>query len=217
VWDATEAARKLLSTVYRVQQMSGFGFGAGHVVDVLRGKFTDKVSQRGHQTVSTFGIGADLSETQWRAVLRQLMAIGAVEVDAQAFNTLKLTEAARAVLKGEVLVQLRVTAAPATGRKARRVPSTPAKGAAVALDPQAQGSFAALKAWRAEVAKAHNLPAYVIFHDNTLAAIAQSAPQTLADLQGISGIGARKLEAYGAAVLAVLELPSVAACVEDDV
>jgi ATP-dependent DNA helicase RecQ len=217
VWDATEAARKLLSTVYRVEQMSGFGFGAGHVVDVLRGKLTDKVSQRGHQTVSTFGIGADLSETQWRAVLRQLMAIGAVVVDAQAFNTLKLTEAARAVLKGEVSVQLRVSAAPAAARKSRRVAAPAAQGAAVALDAQAQASFAALKAWRAEVAKAHNLPAYVIFHDSTLAAIAQCAPQTLTDLQGISGIGARKLEAYGAAVLAVLELPSVAVSVEDDV
>jgi ATP-dependent DNA helicase RecQ len=211
VWDATEAARKLLSTVYRVQQMSGFGFGAGHVVDVLRGKLTDKVSQRGHQAVSTFGIGADLSETQWRAVLRQLMAIGAVVVDAQAFNTLKLTEAARAVLKGEVSVQMRVSAAPAAARKSRRVSVPSTSGATAALDAQAQGSFAALKAWRAEVAKAHNLPAYVIFHDSTLAAIAQCAPQTLADLQGISGIGARKLEAYGAAVLAVLVVPSLVA------
>jgi ATP-dependent DNA helicase RecQ len=205
VWDATDAARKLLSTVYRVQQMSGFGFGAGHVVDVLRGKLTDKVTQRGHKAVSTFGIGADLSETQWRAVLRQLMAIGAVEVDAQAFNTLKLTESARAVLKGEVPVRLRASELPTHTRKSRRAASErPVAKAAVALDDVAQASFMALKAWRAEVAKAHNLPAYVIFHDATLAAIAQSAPQSLEDLQGISGMGERKLAAYGSAVLEVV-------------
>jgi ATP-dependent DNA helicase RecQ len=205
VWDGSEAARKLLSTVYRVQQMSGFGFGAGHILDVLRGKVTDKVTQRGHEAVSTFGIGADLSETQWRAVLRQLLAMGAVEVDAQAFNTLKLTEAARAVLKGEVAVRLRASEPAAHTRKARRgAVVRPVAKAALTLEADAQASFVALKAWRAEVAKAHNLPAYVIFHDATLAAIAQSAPQSLEDLQGISGMGARKLAAYGAAVLEVV-------------
>jgi ATP-dependent DNA helicase RecQ len=205
VWDGSEAARKLLSTVYRVQQMSGFGFGAGHIVDVLRGKVTDKVTQRGHEAVSTFGIGADLSETQWRAVLRQLLAMGAVEVDAQAFNTLKLTESARAVLKGEVPVRLRASEPATHTRKSRRgTVARPVPKAALALTPDAQASFTALKAWRAAVAKAHNLPAYVIFHDATLAAIAQSAPQSLEDLQGISGMGARKLAAYGAAVLEVV-------------
>ena len=205
VWDGSEAARKLLSTVYRVQQMSGFGFGAGHIVDVLRGKVTDKVTQRGHEAVSTFGIGADLCETQWRAVLRQLLAMGAVEVDAQAFNTLKLTEFARAVLKGEVVVRLRASEPATHTRKSRRgAAARPAAKAAVDLAPDAQASFLALKAWRAEVAKAHNLPAYVVFHDATLAAIAQNAPQSLEDLQGISGMGARKLAAYGAAVLEVV-------------
>jgi ATP-dependent DNA helicase RecQ len=211
VWDATDAARKLLSTVYRVQQMSGFGFGAGHVVDVLRGKVTDKVTQRGHESVSTFGIGADLTETQWRAVLRQLMAIGAVEVDAQAFNTLKLTESARAVLKGEVPVRLRVSEPAKNARKARRGAASAVVKEALALEADAQASFMALKAWRAEVAKAHNLPAYVIFHDATLAAIAQSAPQSLQDLQGISGMGERKLAAYGAAVLEVVAAGGVTA------
>ena len=212
VWDGSEAARKLLSTVYRVQQMSGFGFGAGHIVDVLRGKVTDKVTQRGHEAVSTFGIGADLSETQWRAVLRQLLAMGAVEVDAQAFNTLKLTESARAVLKGEVVVRLRASDPAIHARKARRSGATrPVAKAALALTADAQASFMALKAWRAEVAKAHNLPAYVIFHDATLAAIAQSAPQSLEDLQGISGMGARKLASYGAAVLEVVASGGVTA------
>jgi len=205
VWDATDAARKLLSTIYRVQQMSGISFGFGHMMDILRGKVTDKVTQYGHAALSTFGIGADLSETQWRAVLRQLIAISAVAVDAQAFNTLKLTDASRAVLKGDVPVRLRVSLAQATERKSRRGSSTSAAAKApLDLDAAGQNRFAALKAWRFEVAKAHNLPAYVIFHDATLAAIAQCAPQSLDDLQGISGIGARKLEAYGEAVLAVV-------------
>ena len=103
VWDATDAARKLLSTIYRVRQMSGISFGAGHLLDILRGKTTDKVVQFGHERLSTFGIGADLSETALRGVLRQLLAIGAVTVDAQAFNTLQLTDASRAVLKGCLL------------------------------------------------------------------------------------------------------------------
>ena len=204
VWDATDAARQLLSTIYRVKKMSGFGFGAGHIIDILRGKTTDKVTQRGHQAVSTFGIGVAVSEAQWRSVLRQLLAIGAVVVDAQAFNTLALTEASRSVLKGEVPVKLRVAQAKSTERKLR--PRTPAVagGSPAPLKPAAQARFAALKAWRAGVAKEHNLPAYVIFHDATLHALADAAPQSLNDLQGISGIGARKLEAYGAAVLAVV-------------
>ena len=204
VWDGTDAARKLLSTIYRVQQMSGFSFGAGHIMDILRGKPTEKVTQRGHDTLSTFGIGADLSEQQLRGVLRQLIAIGAVTVDAQAFNTLQLTDASRAVLKGEVPVQLRASVSTPAERKARR--SSPAASVKVpaSLDAEGQERFVALKAWRAEVAKEHNLPAYVIFHDATLSAIAGRAPQTLADLQGLSGIGAKKLEAYGEQVLAVM-------------
>jgi len=205
VWDATDAARKLLSTVYRVQQMSGFGFGAGHIVDILRGKVTEKVTQRRHETLSTFGIGAELSETQWRAVLRQLLAIGAVAVDAQAFNTLALTEVSRAVLKGEVPIRLRTSAPKAAARKPRRTSSVPAPKVAAVLDSAEQQRYAALKAWRAEVAKEHNLPAYVIFHDATLVAIAQTAPRSRQELQGISGLGVRKLEAYGDAVLGVIE------------
>jgi len=205
VWDATDAARKLLSTIYRVQQMSGYGFGAGHIIDILRGKGTEKVVQRGHEGLSTFGIGADLSETQWRGVLRQLLAIGAVAVDAQAFNTLALTDASRAVLKGEVPVRLRQALAKPERRSRRSTsPNSSAKAPAV-LDAAQQQRYVALKAWRAEVAKEHNLPAYVIFHDATLVAIAQTAPQSLAQLQGISGLGVRKLEAYGEAVLQVME------------
>ncbi|MBT2299498.1 DNA helicase RecQ [Variovorax paradoxus] len=205
VWDGTEAARKLLSTIYRVQQQSGISFGAGHIMDILRGKTTEKVTQFGHGSLSTFGIGSEFSEAQLRGVLRQLIATGALAVDAQAYNTLQLTEGSRAVLKGETQVLLRESVSSPAERKPRRektARSAPSPAAAT-LDATGQARFAALKAWRAEVAREHNLPAYVIFHDATLASIAERAPATLEDLQGISGIGAKKLEAYGSDVLRV--------------
>jgi len=205
VWDGTDAARKLLSTIYRVQQMGG-SYGAVHIMDILRGKSTEKVVQRGHETLSTFGIGAELSEVQLRGVLRQLIAIGAVAVNAEAFNTLQLTEGSRAVLKGEVPVQLRASVSTPAERKVKRASTASSVVKAPAsLDAEGQTRYLALKAWRAEVAKEHNLPAYVIFHDATLVAIAERAPQSLDDLQGLSGIGAKKLEAYGDEVLQVLE------------
>jgi ATP-dependent DNA helicase RecQ len=199
VWDGTDAARKLLSTVYRVQQMGGISYGAGHIMDILRGKSTEKVTQRGHERLSTFGIGAELTEVQLRGVLRQLIAIGAVAVDAEAFNTLQLTDASRAVLKGEVAVRLRQSVSSPGQRKSKR--STAAAQAPASLDAEGQSRYLALKAWRAEVAREHNLPAYVIFHDATLLAIAERAPRSLGELQGISGIGAKKLDAYGPEVL----------------
>jgi ATP-dependent DNA helicase RecQ len=205
VWDGTDAARKLLSTIYRVQQQSGISFGAGHIMDILRGKITDKVTQFGHERISTFGLGAAFSEAQLRGVLRQLIATGALAVDAQAFNTLKLTEGSRAVLKGELAVMLRESVTTPKGSKTRRDKPARAQAAvAAALTDEGQARFAALKAWRAEVAREHNLPAYVIFHDATLAAIAALEPQSLEDLQGVSGIGAKKLEAYGEEVLRVV-------------
>ncbi len=204
IWDGTEAARMLLSTIYRIQQQSGMSFGTGHVMDILRGKTTEKVTQYGHDTLSTFGIGAHFSEVQLRGVLRQLIALGALGVDAQAFNTLYLTEGSRAVLKGEVTVRLRASVSTPTERKAKRSASGAAKPAPIALDPASQKRYDALKAWRSEVAKSHNLPAYVIFHDATLAAIAQAEPHDLEALQGIAGIGAKKLEAYGDEVLRVV-------------
>ena len=206
VWDGTDAARKLLSTIYRVQQASGISFGTGHIMDIVRGKATEKVKQFGHDQVSTFGIGAIFSEAQLRGVLRQLIAVGAVEVDAQAFNTLRLTEGSRAVLRGEQAVMLREAIAAPTSSRSRRTPSAKPAAAAVAagLTEAGQARFAALKAWRAEVAREHNLPAYVIFHDATLAAIAALAPHSLDDLQTVSGIGAKKLQAYGQDVLRVV-------------
>jgi ATP-dependent DNA helicase RecQ len=201
VWDGTDAARKLLSTVFRAEQHSGFSFGAGHIMDIVRGKATEKVSQYGHSKLSTFGIGASFSEVQLRGVLRQLIAMGALNVQGQVFNTLQLTEGSRAVLRGEVSVLLRESVSQKAEKRSRK---SQAPGPAAAnLSQEALVRYINLKAWRAEVAKEHNLPAYVIFHDATLALIASAEPQNLNDLNGISGIGAKKLEAYGQEVLQV--------------
>ena len=201
VWDGTDAARKLLSTVFRAEQLSGFSFGSGHIMDILRGKATEKVSQFGHAHLSTFGIGANFSETQLRGVLRQLIAMGALNVQGQVFNTLQLTEGSRAVLRGDVKVMLRESVSHKPEKRSRK-PQAPGPAAAN-LNQEGLVRYINLKAWRAEVAKEHNLPAYVIFHDATLAHIAAANPQNLPDLHGISGIGAKKLEAYGQAVLQV--------------
>ena len=207
LWDATDAARKALSCIYRFHQQSGFGFGAGHLIDVLRGKVTEKVTQRGHEQLSTFGIGADITEQQWRGVLRQLIALGHVASVGE-FNTLELTEGARAVLRGEVAVMLRVPAdPPARGRKTARAGSraTEPKPPPVALDEAGLARFTLLKAWRSEVAREHKLPPYLVFHDATLAEMARAAPDSIGALAGISGVGAKKLEAYGPEILRVLQ------------
>ena len=205
VWDATDAARKMLSCIYRVQQATGISFGAGHIMDILRGKATDKVAQYAHDKLSTFGIGADLAEAQWRGVLRQLIAKNMVRVDSEAFSTLELLPDARAVLRGEVSLMLREQAPGAGSKKRSSKPTkTSVKGMAEAsLNAGALERLGRLKAWRAEVAREHNLPAFVIFHDATLRAIADKAPQNLADLEGISGMGSKKLHAYGAEVIRV--------------
>ncbi len=205
-WDGTEAARKLLSCIYRFHHTSGIGFGAGHLIDVLRGKVTDKVTQHGHQRLSTFAIGADLDDARWRGVLRQLVALGHVVPEGE-YNTLALTDSARAVLKGDVPIVLRLPRAPAPRsrvRKERGAAPARAPAAAAELDAAAQQRFAALKAWRAEVAREHNLPAYVVFHDATLAAMAREQPGSLDELAAISGVGSKKLEAYGPQILRVL-------------
>jgi len=214
-WDATEAARKALSCIYRFRQNGGQRFGAGHLIDVLRGKSSDKVLQYGHTQLTTFGIGADVSEMQWRLVLRQLIALGHLQTEGE-FGTLALAVSAREVLRGEVNVQLRMPSETKARSKASR--SRGASGAVVPggagsssrkppplpLDTAATALFDALKAWRAEVAREHNLPAYIVFHDATLAEMAREQPATLDALAGISGVGAKKLEAYGAEILRVL-------------
>ena len=204
-WDATEAARKALSCIYRFHQNGGQRFGAGHLIDVLRGKVTDKVTQFHHQRLSTFGIGADVSEMQWRAVLRQLIALGHLRTEGE-FNTLELTSTARFVLRGEVDMLLRQQSdAPRRGKSTKAARSAKDKPPPLPLDAEGVTLFAALKAWRAEVAREHNLPAYVVFHDATLAEMARARPQSLDALGQISGVGAKKLDAYGREILRVLE------------
>ncbi|MFO1328733.1 MAG: RecQ family ATP-dependent DNA helicase [Rubrivivax sp.] len=206
-WDATDHARKLLSCVYRFRQHGGMSFGAGHLIDVLRGKATDKTRQHGHEGLSTWGIGADLSEAQWRSVLRQLVALGHLRTEGD-YHTLVLTDSARAVLRGEVQLMLKQPAesTPRKGRTARgaRGEGKAPKAAPLPLDDAARLRFEALRGWRAEVAREHNLPAYIVFHDATLAEMAREQPATLNDLGRISGVGSRKLEAYGEQILRVL-------------
>jgi len=209
-WDATEAARKALSCIYRFHQNRGQRFGAGHLIDVLRGKATDKVAQYGHERLSTFGIGADVSEAQWRVVLRQLIALGYLQTEGE-YNTLELTPTARDVLRGDVQMLLRQPSdAPkrarggAGGRTTKAPRAAKDKPPPLPLDDDGLARFEALKAWRAEVAREHNLPAYIVFHDATLAEMAQAVPDSLDALGQISGVGAKKLEAYGREILRVL-------------
>ena len=208
-WDATEAARKLLSCIYRIRQASGYGFGAHYVIGVLRGEREDKILERGHDRLSTFGIGADLDARTWHAVLRQLVARGLVEVAHERYGALELTEAAVPVLKGQQSVMLAkaslARAERAKGGRARsRGPGTD-PATAIGLDADSAGRFARLRVWRLDTAKSHGVPPYVIFHDATLAEIARRDPVDLDDLRGVPGVGATKLERYGDALLAALQ------------
>ena len=195
--DATESARKLLSCIYRCERGSGFGFAATHIIDVLRGKHTEKVTKFGHERLSTFGIGTELSEAEWRLLLRHLVAQHIVEVDHATFNVLRLTDASRAVLRGERAIELRQQSAEPRRRKTRQ---RAASSAAPGHDPV----FEKLRIWRAAVAKEHGVPAFVVFHDGTLRAIAQMRPTSLGQLRTISGVGEKKLESYGRGLLAVM-------------
>ena len=164
--------------------------------------------QRGHEQLSTFGIGAEVSEAQWRGVLRQLIALGHLRAEGE-YGTLALTPSARQVLRGEVTLMLRVPAEPVRRGKMARGPRAGAGTGAdrappVPLDDTGLALFGELKAWRAEVAREHGLPAYLIFHDATLAEMARERPATLDDLAGISGVGAKKLQAYGQEILRVV-------------
>jgi ATP-dependent DNA helicase RecQ len=194
VVDATEAAQMALSAAYRTGQR----FGAGHLIDVLRGKHTERTAQWGHDTLKTFGVGAGRDERQWRAVFRHLVAAGLLRADAEAFGALKLTENARAVLKGEVAVQIResVSGTRAASRTARKPVAEVANADA--------GLLATLREWRRETARTHGVPAYVVLHDATLAQLAARRPESEAELADIPGIGAAKLARYGAQLLEVL-------------
>jgi ATP-dependent DNA helicase RecQ len=209
-WDGTDAARKLMSCIFRCEQASRFSFGAQQIIDVLRGKSTQKVLQFGHERLSTFGIGADLDATQWRSVLRQLVMLGLVKVDHERFNTLRLTEASREVLRGERRLSLRRQAArPVSKRNERkdrtRIVANGATGAAADGGGANITVFEALRGWRRDVAKEHGVPAYTIFHDSTLHELAGRLPRSLDELRDISGIGATKLERYGTALLEVMQ------------
>jgi len=197
-WDGTVAAQQALSAVYRLLKERGQRFGAGQLIDILRGKATERVRQHRHDALSVFGVGAALSEQTWRSVLRQLLAQGLLTVDHEGYGTLALTEASRAVLKGERTLMLRQEPERAPRSKAA---SPRVRTPAVALPPEALALFEHLRAWRGEVARSHGVPAYVIFHDAVLRDIALARPASLDDLSHINGVGARKLEAYGAEIL----------------
>ena len=205
MWDASIPAQKLLSTVARLANERNQRFGAGQSIDILLGRRTPKVGQHHHDELSTFGIGTDLTEQQWRAVVRQLLARGLLAVEGD-HGTLALTEGSGEVLGRRQEVTLRVDPTPAKGRRGSGERSSRAsRGAAVAdLPPEAQPVFERLRAWRAATAKESGMPAYVIFHDATLRQIAGDAPADLAALGRVSGVGQAKLERYGEQVLEVL-------------
>ena len=196
-WDGTEAARKALSCVYRTGQR----FGAAHVIDVLRGADTERIAQFGHRQLSTYGIGQDIDARQWKGVFRQLVAHGLLEVDAEGFGALRLTEAARPVLRGEQTVQLRREAERKRDKSGRSAASLRADALLSSADAAV---FESLRALRASLAREQNLPAYVIFHDATLREMAVQRPATLDALGQINGVGASKLERYGPRMLDVL-------------
>ncbi|HEY4372379.1 MAG TPA: DNA helicase RecQ [Burkholderiales bacterium] len=203
VWDGTEEAQKALSAVYR----SGQRFGAGHLIDILRGNATERVKQLRHDELKTFGVGAERSDAQWRAIFRQLIALGFLEADVDAYGAFKLTAAARGVLTGDTRVSLREEAAkPKSGKRGARG----AKPALVPTGPGAPALLEALRDWRKQTATEHGVPAYVIFHDATLAAIASAQPRALEDLHGISGIGATKLSRYGDSLLQIVRAHAAA-------
>jgi ATP-dependent DNA helicase RecQ len=195
--DGTVLMQKLLSTIYRVDQR----FGAVHVIDVLRGVDSEKVKQWRHDRVSTYGIGAELSEAEWRAILRQAIALGLVMVDHDAFSALKLTEEARPVLRGERKIQLREYQKPA---KQKRKTAKPAAHTELGLSSEEQAVFEKLRWWRVETARKHNVPAYVIFHDATMREIAKAMPASLNELRNISGVGEKKLDTYGEEIVALI-------------
>ncbi len=213
-WDGTVAAQKALSCVYRTGQR----FGAAHLIDVLRGADTAKVHQFGHAALSTYGIGQELDAKQWRSVFRQLVAAGLLEADVEGYGALRLTDGSRAVLRGERTVQLRTDPPRRTGRErgAGRADAAPA----LELGEAAQPLFDALRELRTRLARAQNVPPYMIFHDRTLREIAMRRPATMEQLARIDGIGASKLERYGPEVLAVVhagDQPEAEAPVEDHV
>jgi ATP-dependent DNA helicase RecQ len=201
VRDGKVIAQKLLSCAYRTGQR----FGAMHLIDVLVGRSTERVIQFGHDRISVFGIGRELNERQWRAALRQLVAMGHLRSDSEAFGALKLTETARGVLKGETDVMLREQTGArirASRARSRRGDLAPISAGHKTANP---GLLGALRAWRSQVARSRGVPAYVVLHDSTIDGIATSRPTTLSQLRDIPGIGDKKLEHYGEELIALVQ------------
>lgn len=197
-FDGTVAAQKILSTIYRVDQR----FAAGHVIDVLRGIDTERVKQWRHDQLSTYGIGSDKSEAEWRAILRQMIALGLVSVDYENYSALKLTERSRAVLRSEITIQLRKYKKAEKAVKHKRQSTKDFSESN--LSESEQAIFERLRWWRVETAKAHNTAAFIIFHDSTLREIAKAKPRSMEDLRGVTGVGAKKLESYGAEIVKLI-------------
>ena len=198
-WDATEAARKALSCVYR----SGQRFGAAHLIDVLRGADTEKVRQFRHHELSTYGIGTELDANTWRSVFRQLVVAGLLEVDAEGHGSLRLGQAARPVLRGERQLQLREDVRRKAGR-GTGAGGERRSGSTLHVDAGDRPLFDALRGWRGQLAREQSVPAYVIFHDRTLRDIAQLRPASISELARVGGIGGGKLARYGEAVLEIV-------------
>jgi ATP-dependent DNA helicase RecQ len=198
-WNATVSAQKALSAVYR----SGQRFGAGHVIDILRGIESERMSQLGHDRLSTFGIGADMDEKQWRSVFRQLLAAGLLATDAEGYGTLRLTASSRDVLTGKQDVYMREETRPAR-RASRRRDSQLITGASLGIEAYEQPMWDALRSLRSRLAKQHGVPAYVIFHDATLLAMLRAMPANEEELASISGVGEAKLKRYGRDFLEVI-------------
>ena len=208
VWDATVPAQKLLSTLIRLQRERGEQFGSGKVFDILLGRSNERTEASRHQELSVWGIGQDLSEREWRSVLRQLLARRVVEAVGD-FGVLVPGPEAGPVLRGEGTLELAVDRAP-TARANGRARSGGGSGrsrAADTLDEAAKETFEALREWRTSVAKEKQIPPYMVFSDATLVGIVEAAPASTAQLSGISGVGAKKLAEYGDAVLEVLGSP----------
>ena len=205
-WDGTVAAQKLLSAVLRLHRERHQRFGAGQVIDILLGRKTPKVIEHDHAALSVFGIGEELTEKEWRGVVRQLLARGLLAVQGD-YGTLVLTQDSGSVLAGQRQVLLRNEPAPAA-RAARVSRTARAAEAAAELPAAAAGVFERLRAWRAAAAKEQGVPAYVIFHDATLRQIAADSPASLAELARVSGIGEAKLARYGEQIIELLAEPS---------
>ena len=201
-FDGTVPAQKLLSTVVRLKRERNQQFGAGHLTDILMGKVTPRVEQNGHQRLATWGIGGELNQAQWRGVVRQLLATGLLAVSDDGYGTLVLTDASAGVLRGEQRVELRRDVHESAGRASTRAARVSV--AEAELPDEARPLFEALRGWRAATAREQSVPAYIVFGDATLRAVAAARPGRRDELEGITGIGAKKLEQYGDALLEVV-------------